>query len=319
MNWLIGAGAMAQAYCHVLNHLQLPVTVVGRSHASASAFTQACGVEVQAGGLESFLATQPELPERAIVAVDVIALPDVCQTLIDYGVRQILLEKPGGLYASQLRALETRAKKARAQVYIAYNRRFFASVQTAKTIIEQDGGALSFDIEMTEWAHKIAPLDLPDDVKQRWLIANTAHVIDAAFYLGGEPVSMQCFQAGSLAWHRSAAIMTGAGNTTSGALFSYQGNWQSAGRWGVVVSTAERSLQLSPMEQLRQQRRGEITWEPVAIDDDADMHFKPGLLQQVRAFVAGECRALCTLSEQIFRLAWYEKMGNYSHDTRVHS
>lgn len=315
MNWLIGAGPMAQAYCHVLNHLSLPVTVIGRSEASATAFTRVCGIDVVSGGLEAFLASGPELPDRAIVAVDVIALPYICQTLIDYGVKHILLEKPGGLYASQLQALADNAAAANAQVYIAYNRRFFASAQAAKNLIEQDGGVLSFDIEMTEWAHKIAPLDLPGEVKQRWLIANTAHVIDLAFFLGGEPSAIQCFQAGSLEWHKSAAIMTGAGSTRSGALFSYQGNWQSAGRWGLLISTAKRRLQLVPMEKLNQQLLGTVNWEPVAIDDDADTHFKPGLVAQVKAFFDQDLTALCTLNEQISRLRWYEMMGNYTHDT----
>lgn len=307
---------MAQAYFEVLAHMEQPVTVIGRSAKSAQQFSTRFDKEVVTGGLRSFLAITPDVPAQAIVAVDVNSLADTCEQLIRFGVKRILLEKPGALTLNKLHTLAELARASDTQVFIAYNRRFFASSLRAQQIIEEDGGVLSFDIELTEWAHKIAPLSLPENVKQRWIIANTSHVIDLAFFLGGEPESMQCFQRGSLDWHRSAAAITGAGVTRQGALFSYQGNWRSAGRWGLEISTAKRRLRLTPMETLSQQRVGTVNWQLVDIDDDADNTFKPGLFAQVTDFLKGDTSLLCDLTEQCQRLRWYEQIGGYSKTTQ---
>jgi hypothetical protein len=80
-------------------------------------------------------------------------------------------------------------------------------------------------------------------------------------------------------------MMAGAGQTETGALFSYQGNWQSAGRWSLELSTNERKLQLMPLEQIQQQLRGSVSWMPVSLEHSADLEFKAGLYGQVQAFI----------------------------------
>ena len=49
---------------------------------------------------------------------------------------------------------------------------------------------------------------------------------------------------------------SGAGISISGALFSYQANWQSAGRWSVEILTKKNRLILCPLEELKVQKRG---------------------------------------------------------------
>lgn len=313
MIWLIGAGAMAQAYNKVLQDLQLPTIVIGRSLSGCHQFQQQTGTSAIAGGLSSFLQQQPAVASFAIVAVSVMDLFGTCQMLLGYGVRYILLEKPGALYQWQLEQLETLANAANAAVLIAYNRRFYASVNHARQLIQQDGGVTSFHFEMTEWSHLIVASKHPLAVKARWLIANTAHVIDLAFYLGGEPSKLQSYQQGALDWHPAAAVMTGSGLGRSGALFSYHGNWQSAGRWSLELSTTERKLQLMPLEQLQQQVRGSVVWQPVTLEHSMDTEFKAGLYAQVKAFAAKDFGQFCTLAAQRQRFSWYEQMAGYSN------
>jgi hypothetical protein len=89
----------------------------------------------------------------------------------------------------------------------------------AKEMIEQDGGVLSFNFEFTEWPHTIEVLDIKEEVKQHWFLANSTHVVDTAFFLGGRPRQLTSFQANSLDWHKSGAIFTGAGISENDALF----------------------------------------------------------------------------------------------------
>lgn len=316
MTWLIGAGPMAQAYYKVLQKLDQTPLVVGRSEQGCENFRQQTGAAVISGGLELFLKSQPECTRVAIVAVNVVELYSSCLALLHYGVKNILLEKPGALYQWQLDKLRQLAEQKQATVLIGYNRRFYASVQHARQQLKDDGGVLSFHFEMTEWSHQIEATSHPDEVKAHWLIANTAHIIDLAFYLGGSPQQMNSVVAGTLGWHPSAAVMTGSGVAESGALFSYQGNWQSAGRWALELSSAKRRFQLMPLEQVQQQLRGTVVWQSVPLDNHFDHEFKAGLYAQVKAFLAQDPRHFCDLTTQIQRLQWYEQMANYSSSTK---
>jgi predicted dehydrogenase len=311
MLWLIGTGAMARAYFAVLQHLAQVTQVIGRSAISCQQFKELTGHTAQSGGIQSFLAQQPTMPSAAIVAVDIVNLYSVCRLLLLAGVKKILLEKPGALYQFQLEELQQLAEKQQAQVLIAYNRRFFQSVQTAKQLIAADGAALSCHFEVTEWTHQITALAIPSVVKQKWLIANTAHVMDLVFYLCGEPQELQCQVAGSLDWHPSLARLTGCGHTTQNTLLSYHGDWQSAGRWSVDICTPLQRLIFRPLEQLQQQAIGSIELQQVLLPNDMDQQFKPGLMAQTQAFLRSDYSNLCDLATQRRRLRWYEKMAHY--------
>ena len=79
--------------------------------------------------------------------------------------------------------IEKLAEANEANVYIAYNRRFYASVLEAKRRIDEDGGLSSFIFEFTEWSHSITNLDKTKFQLNNWFIGNSTHVIDAAFFL----------------------------------------------------------------------------------------------------------------------------------------
>ena len=54
-------------------------------------------------------------------------------------------------------------------------------------IVQQDGGIISVHFEFTEWIHTINPEDYDDESLNKWIIANSSHVIDTVFYLIGNP------------------------------------------------------------------------------------------------------------------------------------
>ena len=88
--------------------------------------------------------------EYGIIAVSCEALAATAIELMGVGIRKILLKKPAGLTIQQIHAVCEHAKKAEAWIFVAYNRRFYASVTKARKLIEGDGGVQSFNFEFTE-------------------------------------------------------------------------------------------------------------------------------------------------------------------------
>lgn len=305
---LIGAGQMAVDYCNVLKAMQCNITVVGRGENSALAFEEKTGMKVVQGGLENFLKTNTLKYDGVIVAVGVEQLSNNALQLIDHGFNYILIEKPAGLNEEEILKLGNTAAQKNAQVLLAYNRRTYASVLKSKEIIEQDGGVTSFNFEFTEWAHTIEPLEKKPGVKENWLLANSTHVIDLAFYLGGKPEKISCYTSGKLSWH-DKAIFSGAGKTNNDVLFSYQANWNAPGRWGVEILTNKSRLILRPMEELQIQVKGSVAINKVEIDDSLDKQFKPGLYQQTRNFLNNDLSEFNTIEQHVNMVKVYSMIA----------
>jgi predicted dehydrogenase len=309
---LVGAGPMAVQYAQVLKGLNKQFVVVGRSEKSAAEFDKIIGVRPSTGGLEAFL-KQNELTvvDSAIVSVSVDQLEMATSLLINHGIKSILVEKPGGMTLEAIESLNTLAGNHSASVYIAYNRRFLGSVIKAKELIGQDGGVKSFNFELTEWSDAISVIPKADGVKENWFFANTSHVTDLAFFLGGRPKVISTFTSGALAWHSRSARFAGAGETESGALFSYNGDWEAPGRWAVEILTAKRRFIFKPLEKLQVQHINSVAVEFVEFDDDLDKSYKPGLYLQVKSFLEGSNSALCSLDEHFTNSKLYARIAAY--------
>lgn len=306
---LVGAGNMGKEYGKVLNTFDIPYSVVCRSEESAIKFNNDIGVMPVSGGLKNYLNRNNDIPDAAIVAVNVEFLSSAVIELINWGVKEILVEKPAGLNRGEISEVYGASERAVANVYVAYNRRFYASTQKALEIIKEDGGVSSFNFEFTEWAFQIEKTSHAPEVKEEWLLANSTHVIDLAFFLGGYPKEMCSFNSGSLDWHSRASKYVGAGVTNKGIPFSYQANWDAPGRWAVEILTDEHRLYFKPMEKLAIQNKGSVVVEDVEIDDQLDIDFKPGLYKQVEAFLYDKNDdKLLTIGEQLSHMSFYEKI-----------
>ncbi len=301
--WLTGSGPMAQDYAKVLQALQADFAVIGRSNNSAKNFEKTNGISVKTGGLAEALSSN-SAPAIAIVAVSVEQLAPVTSALIQAGTKRILLEKPGGLNVSELVNLS-------AEVLLAYNRRFYASTLHAEEIIAADGGATSMHFEFTEWSHQIEHLQKAPGVMGHWVLGNSSHVLDLAFYLGGFPQEWKSWSKGGINWHPTASRFCGAGVTESGVLFSYFADWEAPGRWGIEVMTHKHRLIFRPMEQLQLTPLGSVCVDPVEIDDQLDREHKPGLYRQTEAFLNRQTSRFCKLDDQVRRAKLYSEIAGY--------
>ena len=310
--WLIGAGGMAIEYTRVLKAFGCQFVTIGKGKDGCENYFRETGVKPIDGGLKKYLDTKPLIPDAAIVAVGIESLSDATTTLLEYNVKYILVEKPGIGHPGEIVDLSRLAREKEATVVLAYNRRFYSSVQKARELITEDGGISSFQFEFTEWSHKIKELKKHPTELHNWFLGNSTHVIDTAFYLGGMPVELCAFTKGGLDWHPSSSIFSGAGITDKGALFSYSANWQAPGRWVIEMLTKKRRLIFRPLEKLQVQELGSVVLNDIALNDKLDVDFKPGLYMQTKAFLGQDQRNFRNIFEQEkFVKSVYLKMANY--------
>jgi len=300
---------MGIEYAKVLKGMRVPFDVVGRSATSADAFEKAIGIKPFIGGLRSFLDEyRVEQGTQAIIATGTEFLLHAIRLLVKSGVKEILIEKPAAVSIEELIENEKELKSLSGNFFVAYNRRFYQSVLTAEKLIQEDGGLKSLFFEFTEWSHSIENAPILDIVKSNWYFANSSHVVDTAFFLAGYPKTFYAnAHEGQSRWHKQM-IFSGSGVTTNNVLFSYMANWESAGRWGVELLTNRRKIILRPMEKLTVQERGSLEKKPFYIDDQLDIDYKPGLWNQVEAFLNNDHKRMLTLREHVMN-------AKYVHST----
>lgn len=305
---LVGTGNIAIEYAKVLKALDVTFTVIGRGETNAKIFKDKTGVIPSTGGIEKYLETDSQYYTHAIVAVSVDQLKHTTICICKKNIPYILVEKPGGIDFDEVSELYDEHLSYNSEIFIAYNRRFYASVMRSKEIIKEDGGVTSFSFDFTEWSHVVSKLEKPRKVLENWFLANSTHVIDLAFYLGGNPMEFSTFVSGGLDWHPSGSIFAGAGVSVTGALFSYQANWEAPGRWGVEVLTKYHRLILRPLEELHCQRLGSVKIEQVDLNDELDVLYKPGLFRQSQNFLFSENCELLSLTMHLQNLNHYKKI-----------
>lgn len=308
--FLIGTGLMAIDYAHVLQAQGHDFIAIGRGRISAEKFEKETGVVPIIGGIERYLSqhTFPKFVNVIIATGTEVLLPTLLLVLKN-GANKVLIEKPAAVSIEELLDNEEKLRPFFGKVFVAYNRRFFASVYEAQKMILDDGGLHSMLFEFTEWSHRIGPLIKAPGVKENWFFANSTHVIDLAFYLAGKPKQWSTYsKSGNLIWHNKTNFV-GAGVTQKEVLFSYISNWESAGRWSIELLTHKRRIYLKPLEEVKEQIKGSILIENHIFDDTLDKKYKPGLYKQVEQFLSNSPQILPLLEEHIENTkSWYSQM-----------
>ena len=92
---IFGAGEMAVEYSKVLEDLAATFTIVGRSETGVRNFFEKTGIQALPNGFATWEKLNLIDTEYAIIAVNIEALAETAVKLMDFGIRNILLEKPG--------------------------------------------------------------------------------------------------------------------------------------------------------------------------------------------------------------------------------
>ncbi len=312
---IVGSGYMATEYAKVLTGLNIAYEVVGRGISNCKKMEKKFSVKVHSGGIENFLSNNI-LSEysHVINTVNVNFLNQTTKSLINAGAKKILLEKPGDLTITGLKKISDLSNKNHAEVLIAYNRRFYSSIQNLKKLAKKDGGITGVHFEFTEWIHTINPEDYDNESLAKWVIANSSHVIDTVFYLIGKPKNIISNISGKeqIPWHPSASIFYGSGESEKNIPFTYHTNWLSAGRWAIKVLTKKGAYYLAPLEILQKQDIGTTIIEKIDLDYSLDEKYKPGLYQQVYNFINNNFEDFCTIESQLIKTKnIYNQIANY--------
>ncbi len=311
---IIGSGGMALEYLKVLNSLNKSVDIIGRGDKKLNDLKKIYPqYNYYSGGLGKYLDKNPKLPKFVINTVNIEYLGSTSIMLLDYGVENLLIEKPGDLSKEGLLNIHNSAIKKDSRVFIAYNRRFYTSILDLISETKKDGGITSINFEFTEWAHTFGPDTHSLKALNKWVLSNSSHVIDTVFYLIGEPKKLSSYVNGvnNIEWHPSGSIFTGSGISILNIPFTYHSNWNGPGRWAIEVITNKRRFYLKPMEKLHVQEIGSVALHDFKIDDALDISFKPGLYLQTKAFLDLKKQRLQTIENQINVMKFYEEMAGY--------
>jgi predicted dehydrogenase len=300
MVYLIGTGNMGKEYTKVLQALNEDFIVIGRSEKSAQNFEADTKITPIKGGIDLYLSSNNLQSEsKVIIATGTENLMHVLKKVLVHGATSVLIEKPGAISIEELLDNEFYLKPYAEKIFIAYNRRFYASVFESEKLINQDGGLESIHFEFTEWVHVIDKIKAAPGAKENLFFGNSTHVIDLAFFFAGKPSIWNGYsKSGSISWHDKTSFV-GAGITQNNTLFSYMSNWESAGRWSVELLTKRRRIYLSPLEKIRIQEKGSLIQENHIFDDYYDINFKPGFYLQVEAFIKNDYTRFSNIFDQI--------------------
>lgn len=307
---IVGTGAMGAAHAQAIEHLGKLPEVVGRSEPSAARFSSRFGLPAQGIGLEKYFAAG-NLPSHAIVAVPILELSGVTTKLLEAGVQHILVEKPGALSSAALTLLMNSASSSGANVWVAYNRRFLESTSHLLVLLEEFGGPTRLECEFNERLGELRELGHPPAVLERWLLANSSHVLDLAIFLGGFPTILSNFPRGRLPWHPSASKFNASGKTENGCEVIFRADWDQEGSWSLRISAGGRTYEMRPLEELHELVPENLERKKL-YSSTPEEHIKPGLIEQARHFFSSDTTRLCSLRDQIRNMQLYEAIGGYS-------
>lgn len=297
-NWkvaLIGAGYMAQEHAKAFASLPY-VKIVGvcsRTQTRAMALASQYGATVFTDIAAMYQATDAD---AVVVAVNELSMQEVCYECFKFP-WICLLEKPVGVDLAQAKEIHAIAERVNARVYVAFNRRSYASTRNALIELTDEPGPRLVSIFDQQDMASARSNGKPERVVRNYMFANSIHLIDYLTLFGrGEIESVQVV----VPWTpEQPRYVVAAIKFSSGDIGVYQAVWDGPGPWAVTVTNQQHRIELRPLESLAVQRRGERQ-QTVAQPDRVDTDYKPGLLyqaEQLVAALAGRPFSLATLSE----------------------
>jgi predicted dehydrogenase len=279
---LIGAGGISSHYAQALTKLKIKdVSIISRSNSSKNLSKQ-FGFKSFTGGYEKNLSTLNH-KDLVIIAIDVSELTKCAETVIKTGCKNILIEKPGSLFSSNLQKLEK--KISNQNIRIAYNRTVYPNIHKLKELITEDGGITSCKFSITERVHSFSPI--LNDTFKFWGLSNSLHVLSIVKELIGYPKILNPIVTGKFPWHPSGSVFVGSGMSENDIPFSYHGDWNSSGGWAVEIMTSKYTYKLNPLEKLFRIKKSNSKIEEIPFKM-AFKTIKQGIAEELAIMLSGK-------------------------------
>ncbi len=285
---LVGTGEIAPSYIEALQKLaDFEIELLGNDNGKSAALARHYGLCHGYGGGTDKLKEIAQNYDLIILAAAIDALPELIDAALSSKFEgRVLVEKPIALSLDVLRKIEQKYGNSQ-RISVALNRIYFPSIRKMRSILDNET-PLSAEMSFTEWVHRIEPEKFSEISLANWGYSNCIHVTATFFWLLGLPQELVSYVGGkgSISWHESGSVYCGAGETTTGTLFSYHSNWCSAGRWYIKVYTERGCYDLTPMEGINFVKKGTVKTEQILQPFDGDT--KCGFLEMLKAFVENQ-------------------------------
>lgn len=304
---LVGTGYMGTEYAKGLVSHGIEFDVVGRSTKSIKAFENQVPIKVSEESLDTL--SNLSSFEAALVCVPENQAPTVVETLIRGAVPRILVEKPGALLSSQLGKLASMAEDSGCELKVAFNRRFFRSVQTVRQALSDGVAEVWCLADITERAQLISASPQPDEVKARWAVANSIHIWDLLQYLVGEITVTKAQRSGQLNWHPTGSRFTFELESEGGTTGLAYADWSTPGRWTIELRTKRETWKLCPIETAM--CFGHQSFEPLQVVAEPETDIKAGVHGMLENFLFERGSGLPQAAETTRLIATIEKAYGY--------
>lgn len=212
--------------------------------------------------------------------------------------KPVLIEKPIALSAANLKAALQRVDGRRDDKIVGFNRRFYKPVHKVKERLTH-GGLKAVEITISEALEGLVGR-LGPEIIPHTLAYSSCHILDTALYLIGPLRLARLYGYSENGYPASFRSMTGLLETAGGVPVALSIHADAPVPIGMRFYFDDRTAwHLSPMERLVAYRGYEVE-EPTArfpirrytpqpfLDSVAEGSVKPGFLEQMRAFTAGE-------------------------------
>jgi len=219
-------------------------------------------------------------PDGVMVLVSANQIYDVAVNLIPAGI-PLFLEKPPGLVPEQTKTLVELADKYSTKNMVGFNRRYYSIFHKGIELINQNGGLLGVAVEGHERFWKIVDRDIPNEIRENWIYANSTHTIDLLRLFGGEVEQINALK-NSLK-EKNGDQFVASMKFVSGTIGTYTSHWFSPGGWTVTLYSDTIAVQFKPLE------KG--IWidtdfqQHDIMPDEVDIKYKQGFYKQMEAFV----------------------------------
>jgi predicted dehydrogenase len=219
-------------------------------------------------------------PDGIMVLVSANQIYDVALNLIPTGI-PLFLDEPPGLIPEQTKALTGLANNHGTKNMVGFNRRYYSIFHKGIELINQNGGLLGVAVEGHERFWKIVDRDIPNEIRENWIYANSTHTIDLLRLFGGEVEQINALK--KSVKEQNGDQFAASMKFASGAIGTYTSHWFSPGGWTVTLYSDTIAVQFKPLE------KGiwidtEFQQHDI-MPDEVDIKYKQGFYRQMEAFV----------------------------------
>lgn len=278
----IGAGYMAQEHIKAFQSIDgvMISGIMGRSEDKVNKLAKDYNIPFTAKTVAELY--EGTLADALVIAVNELNSPAIINQALDFP-WVILAEKPVSLDLNEAKEIEEKRAKLNRNIFVAMNRRHYASTRQSLTVLENDTGPRVVEVHDQENIIAAAASNSPKEVISSWMVANSIHLIDYFnIFCRGKLTEVNINKELDI---NDPFFTSSFLKYDSGDIGVYHAVWNAPGPWSVKVTTRHQMLEMRPLEGLEFQVFPEKRKQAVDLPQDDKTH-KPGLLIQAFSLIA---------------------------------